>query len=139
MSPNIIVITDMQCKRVKQLLTELDNLEEQRRQALKELLTSEPLLSGSVSEVSRKCGKPNCYCAKGDNGHVQLQLVYLDNEGARRSRIVHKADVKQIRALADRAKRYREALARLQAIQNQQLGLLNGLKAARSKIYKPKT
>ena len=134
-----ILITDMQGKRVKQLLTELDKLEEQRRQALKELVTSEPLLSGSVSEVSRKCGKPNCYCAKGAKGHVQLQLVYLDNEGARRSRIVHKADVKQVARLAEASKRFRELLAKLQAIQNQQLGLLNGLKGARSKIYKPTT
>ena len=136
MSIAIIVITDMKRKSVKQLLTEFDKLEEQRRQALKELVTSEPLLSGSVSEVSRKCGKVSCYCAQGEKGHVQLQLVYTDN-GTRRSRIVHKADVKQVARLAEASRRFRELLAKLQAIQNKQIGLLNGLKAARSKIYKP--
>ena len=42
-----------------------------------------------------------------------------------------------MREWAERAKRYKEALTELQAIRSKQLGLLNELKSAKSRIYKP--
>ena len=129
-------MADMKRKSVKQLITEIQDLEQRGHDILEELLKEGPLLSGSISEVKRKCGKPNCYCAKGNNGHVQLQLAYTD-KGTRRSRIVRKADKEQVREWAERAKRYKEALTELQAIRSKQLGLVNDLKSAKSRIYKP--
>ena len=129
-------MADMKRKSVKQLINEIQDVEQRGHDILEELLKEGPLLSGSLSEVKRKCGKPICYCAKGGSGHVQLQLGYTD-KGTRRSRVVRKADKEQVREWAERAKRYREALAKLQAIRSEQLGLLNDLKTAKSRIYKP--
>ena len=65
-------MADMKRNIVKQLINEIQDLERRGHDILEDLLKEGPLLSGSISEVKRKCGKPNCYCAKGDNGHVQL-------------------------------------------------------------------
>jgi hypothetical protein len=48
----------------------LEKLEEQRRQLYRQLAESGDLRRGIISVNYRKCGKPNCACArKGHRGH----------------------------------------------------------------------
>lgn len=48
----------------------LEGLEEQRRQLYRQLAESGDLRRGIISVNYRKCGKPNCACArKGHRGH----------------------------------------------------------------------
>ena len=52
-------------------------LEVERLQLLQQFLTLGDLRPGSISAVSRRCGKPTCHCAKPDDpGHdAQLRLT----------------------------------------------------------------
>ena len=55
----------------------LTDLEAKRFSILQQFLGLGDLRPGSISAVVRRCGKPNCHCAKpGDPGHdPQLRLV----------------------------------------------------------------
>ena len=126
----------MKRKSVKQLINEIQELERKRQQTLAELLETGPLLSGSLSQVKHKCGKPGCYCAKGEDGHLQLQVVFTDT-GRQRCRTIRNADAEKVKRWAESAKRFRGALAQLKAMANEQMVLLDGLKRVKSKIYDP--
>lgn len=125
----------MERKSIKKILEKIRNLERRRRRILQKLLREDPILSGSLSQVERRCGKPNCFCAKGQRGHRQLQVVFLE-EGRRRCRTIRNADIDQVRLWDQDSKKFRNAVGDLKAIQNEQLDLLNGLKEARSQIYR---
>ena len=55
----------------------LSALEAQRLQILQQFSTLGDLRPGSITAVARRCGKPNCHCAKqGDPGHdPQVRLT----------------------------------------------------------------
>lgn len=55
----------------------LQELEAERSKILRQLTTLGDLRQGSICAVSRRCGKPNCHCAKaGDPGHdPQIRLT----------------------------------------------------------------
>ena len=52
------------------MFDDLATLETQRSQLLEEFLGLGDLRAGSITAVSRRCGKPSCHCAKrSDPGH----------------------------------------------------------------------
>ena len=55
----------------------LTTLEAKRSDVLQQFLGLGDLRPGSISAVTRRCGKPNCHCAQpGDPGHdPQIRLV----------------------------------------------------------------
>ncbi len=55
----------------------LSALEAKRSSILQQLVALGDLRPGSISAVARRCGKPNCHCAKPDDpGHdPQLRLI----------------------------------------------------------------
>jgi hypothetical protein len=59
------------------MLQSLTALEAKRSDILQQLMELGDLRPGSISAVVRRCGKPNCHCAKpNDPGHdPQLRLV----------------------------------------------------------------
>ena len=55
----------------------LQELEAQRSKILRQIMTLGDFRQGSISAVVRRCGKPNCHCAKPDDpGHdPQIRLT----------------------------------------------------------------
>ena len=55
----------------------LSELETERSKILRQLTTLGDLRQGSICAVARRCGKPTCHCAKGnDAGHdPQIRLT----------------------------------------------------------------
>ena len=55
----------------------LSDLEAKRSSVLQQFMKLGDLRSGSISSIVRRCGKPNCHCAKPDDpGHdPQIRLV----------------------------------------------------------------
>ena len=55
----------------------LQELEAQRSKILRQITTLGDFRQGSISAVVRRCGKPNCHCAKADDpGHdPQIRLT----------------------------------------------------------------
>lgn len=61
--------------------TSLSDLEAARGNLLRQFTTLGDMRRGSVSAFTRKCGKPNCHCARpGDSGHgPQYRLTHSVN------------------------------------------------------------
>jgi hypothetical protein len=78
------------------------------------------LLRGSLVTLRRRCGKPGCRCADGEQLHETPALSYSDG-GRTRVLTLTEADVPAVAAALDR---YRAAQAELQAQANAGLAAL---------------
>ena len=67
------------------------------------------LVSGSVVVQRRRCGKPNCHCADGQERHETTALSYTD-AGRTRTLMI---DAAALAAVRRSVKRYRQARAKL--------------------------
>ena len=67
------------------------------------------LVRGSVAVQRRRCGKPNCHCADGQELHETTALSYSD-AGRTRTLMIDAADLAAVRRSVER---YRQARAKL--------------------------
>jgi hypothetical protein len=84
------------------------------------------MIRGSVVVQRRRCGKPNCRCAGGQQLHETTVLSYSEG-GRSRTLILDPGDVKAVRAAVER---YRAAQARLEVAGNAGLAALLARRAA---------
>ena len=67
------------------------------------------MFPGSLVQRYRKCGKPNCHCAKkGAKGHGPSWVVTREIEGRTLTRTIPDEAVEQIRAETDEYKHFRQ-------------------------------
>lgn len=85
------------------------------------------MIRGSVVVQRRRCGKPNCRCAHGEQLHEATVLSYSE-AGRSRTLMLDPADVAAVRAAVER---YRSARARLTAQGDAGLAALLTRRAAR--------
>jgi len=108
-----------------QLLTVPTQLQE----LLETFLAREPLLPGSLYTLRRRCGKPNCHCARGEL-HASTVLSYRGQ--GRPQNITPPAEtLAEVRKLTDAYRQFRQARTQLLRLQKQLLTLLDRLEAAR--------
>ncbi len=62
--------------------THMSAAERRARSQLAQLLSQRAVIRGTLLVRKRKCGKPNCRCARGE-GHENLFLVISENGRAR--------------------------------------------------------
>ena len=82
---------------------------EQMGQLVDTFVNRKPMLEGYVCVLKRKCGKPNCRCARGQL-HPRLCLAYYQ-EGKMKIRQLSEAQHRQAERLAGRYRRMRTARA----------------------------
>ncbi len=102
----------------------------QRQAAERRLLGRRELLKGTLLEVKRTCGKPDCKCAKGEK-HVCYQLS-ASIEGRTRTRNVPRKYLTKVKHLTDNYRRFRRARAEWVRINEQITELINQLEVART-------
>jgi hypothetical protein len=85
------------------------------------------MVRGSVVVQRRRCGKPNCRCADGEQLHEATVLSYSER-GRNRTLMLAAGEVAAVSAAVAR---YREAQARLEAEANAGLAALVRRAAAR--------
>ena len=119
--------------RKTSLRRQILRLEAQRARVLQTLLSSQPLLRGSLSQATRTCGNPTCHCAQGP-GHPVWALATRQGV-SRRCQVVRKADVEEVSQRVAVYREFRHALRRLQAIQKELKALLNGYLEERDLPY----
>ena len=108
------------------------------RQALQGLLQDcfgrEPVLPGSLYTLRRKCGKPNCHCARGEL-HESTVLSY---RGQGRPQNISPAaeQIDALRQMTDDYRRVRQARAKLVRWQRQVLKLVDELESVRVQLGK---
>ncbi len=52
------------------------NIQEEKRKVLEKIHSLDNAIRGSIYELTGKCGKPNCYCAKTQRRHKSLMLSF---------------------------------------------------------------
>lgn len=116
-----------------QLLSSLRSQLKQAQQQLPGLLEDcfrrEPLLPGSLYTLRRKCGKPNCRCARGEF-HESTVLSYR-GQGRPQNISPPPEQIESLRKMTDDYRRVRQARAKLVRWQRQLLALVDALEAAR--------
>jgi hypothetical protein len=101
----------------------------QLQELLETFLAREPLLPGSLYTLRRRCGKPNCHCARGEL-HASTVLSYRGQ--GRPQNITPPAEkLAEVRKLTDAYRQFRQARTQLLRLQKQLLTLLDRLEAAR--------
>jgi hypothetical protein len=99
------------------------------------------MFPGSLVERYRKCGKPNCHCAKkGTKGHGPSWVVTREIEGRTLTKTIPDEAVEQIRAETEEYKHFRqlsheliETSAQLGEIRLKETGSGEGLKKNRAR------
>lgn len=130
----IILIQDMKRKSILKKIHRLRKIWQQTADILDEMLTSEPLMIGTLSEVLRTCGKPNCHCArKPSHRHWTLLTNF---EGKRRCQVIRKKDVGNVQRKVDCYRRFRNLLKQMKRLDFQRGAILKELLEERNELYK---
>ena len=111
------------------LRRELRRLEESRTVHLDSILSARgPLRRGAFVTVQRKCGKPNCRCAKGE-GHP---AKYLSVKESGRTRMIYVTSSQEVQVAeeAEQYRRFRQARAMLANLTRQALAVIDELELA---------
>ena len=113
----------MQMPRTKRI----EQLERKRASLIKSIAGVREMIRGSFNTVYRKCGKPNCRCAKGV-GHPSDQIVFL--QGSRsKCRTVPKEEVPWVKSMTENRREFREKKRELKTIEKAIHDEINELEA----------
>lgn len=129
---NAIIYNKMQ----KDKLLKLSRLRQMLRRLLQNLEGSlevafgrSPLMKGNVYEMARKCGKPNCICARGE---LHRNMVLSWSEGGRtRLLSIPPERLRELREKSEEYLRFRRARARVTEICREILAVLDQIEKLR--------
>jgi len=105
-----------------------DRLAELRR-VLKVVFGRVPLVKGNVYELARKCGKPNCICARGQL-HRSMVLTWSE-KGKGRLLSLPSERVAEVKKKSEQYLRFRRARARVTEIHREILALMDRIEKLR--------
>ncbi len=108
----IVVIQSMQSRaRLSSLRQELRTLANEVPRLVRLFMSSKPTVKGSVYELRRKCGQPNCKCQRGE---LHSTMVIASSEGGKKKlRSIPRGLLVEIKIKAGRYKRLRSARSQL--------------------------
>ena len=118
-------------KRASTILQELEELQTEKKEVLGTLLRAEELAVGTLRREKRRCGNPNCHCAK-EPSHEQVIFYFTKDGGRRTSTFVRRDEEKRFENAAQCYKEFREAVRKLKHLNSEELRLLGVLKASRA-------
>ncbi len=119
-------------QRLSSLRSQLTQAQQQLTALLEDCFGREPLLPGSLYTLRRKCGKPNCRCARGEL-HESTALSYR-GQGRPQNISPPSDQIDSLRTMTDDYRRVRQARAKLVRWQRQLLTLVDALQAARVQL-----
>lgn len=108
--------------RVEPKGPEAARLRQRKFQLLRTLEVPEDALPGSLALTHRRCGKPTCHCASGDEGHPVWSLTFMV-AGKKRVEHIPSEWVEEVRQRVERGRQVKEALAEILAANAQLLAL----------------
>jgi len=108
--------------RVEPKGPEAARLRQRKFQLLRTLEVPEDALPGSLALTHRRCGKPTCHCASGDEGHPVWSLTFMV-AGKKRVEHIPSEWVEEVRQRVERERQGKEALAWILAANAQLLAL----------------
>jgi hypothetical protein len=121
----------------RELKKKLKRLRDRQNTLIDQILNAPPMLRGSFTRVSTRCGKPTCWCAKTLKGHAHTRLTWSE-QGKMTTRKVLPEDVEQIKELTAHYRAYRRHQRELVHLQQQIQETVTQLKVAvNEKTRKP--
>ena len=112
----------------------LEALAKKRASLIKDMHHTEEYAVGSVSKVTRKCGKKSCKCATGD-GHVQTLFLFKGPNGTRVCKLVRRDDEEKMLSAGENYRRFKANIRTLKEIDAQIIGILVELMEAQAIDY----
>lgn len=119
-------------QRLSSLRSQLTQAQQLLAGLLDDCFGRQPLLPGSLYTLRRKCGKPNCRCARGEL-HESTVLSYR-GQGRPQNISPPPEQIDTLRAMTDDYRRVRQARAKLVRWQRELLKLVDALQAARVQL-----
>lgn len=112
---------------------EARRLSKEQQAILDEILAPEPLIAGSVSQILRRCGKPNCHCVERPS-HPTTHLK-TSQDGHARCQLVRKADEAEVIDKVNRYRRAKTLLRKLSTLERRRREALQAAIEARRETY----
>lgn len=116
-------------RKFSRLRQSLVQLSDEIRQLIEPYLSDKPLIKGSVYELKRKCGKPNCKCVQGQL-HGRM-VVSASEKGKTLLRVIPNGFLVEVQSKVGRYQRLRRARARLVEIHKKMLQVMDEMEAMR--------
>ena len=127
----------MNSKLIQRHFQTLLTLDRRHSRQLKELMTNDPFLKGSVIVFKRKCGKAVCCCKKG-RPHESLVVSWWV-KGKLKAVYAKPQDRSKLFAERDRIRRFRKEKKDLAGLQKQILEKLDQFIKLKTESYSPST
>src|ERR1700716_3082130 len=93
---------------------EAARLRQRKYERLRALAVPPDALPGSLSLTHRRCGKPNCHCAKGGDAHPVWTLTFMV-EGKKRVERIPEEWVEEVRRRVEQGREFKDAAAEVLA------------------------
>ena len=94
--------------------SKISKLEQERAKLLDLLLSDDPLIEGSYSEILVKCGRAGCHCEKKPI-HLVARLG-MREDGKIKNKVVRVVDREAVQKLTGRYKEHKQALQELERV-----------------------
>ncbi len=95
--------------------TQIKKLERQRQTLMQDLLHTKQMIRGSFGTVTRKCGKPNCWCVEG-TGHPVKRITWTEKAHSR-TKAIPAEDASWIETMTGNYRRFRKNRQALRALE----------------------
>jgi hypothetical protein len=114
---------------LSRLRQELRRLIEELGRSLEVVYGRTPLVKGNVYEITRKCGKPNCACTRGQL-HKSMVLSW-SHQGKTRLKSVPPEKLAELSCKSEEYLRFRRARAQVTIIYKQLLDVIDRIESLR--------
>ena len=98
-------------------------LEARHKSLITKLLQKRPMIRGTLGQAYRRCGKPTCWCARGE-GHPYLRITWTE-QAQSKIKMVRKEDAKWVKKVTDNYRAFRKRRAELRKVHEELNKLLN--------------
>ncbi|GBE02660.1 hypothetical protein BMS3Bbin06_00497 [bacterium BMS3Bbin06] len=99
-------------------------LETEKSRLIRQLKTIKKMIRGTYVQTHRKCGKPNCRCAKEVEGHPSYQISWT-KDGRSRSKAIPKEDIPWIKEMTGNYKQWRTLRSKIRKLTDEERKLLD--------------
>lgn len=123
------VRTKAQKRKFSRLRSSLQQAVEELRQLIEPFFDDSPVIAGSVYEIKRKCGKPNCKCARGELHRRMVLSTKI--EGKTKLHSIPKGALVETRIKTERRRKLRRARARINVLHREILDTIDEMEAMR--------
>jgi hypothetical protein len=114
---------------LSRLRLELRHLIEELGRSLEVIYGRSPLIKGTVYEIARKCGKPNCVCTHGQL-HKSMVLSW-SHQGKTRLKSIPAENLVELSRKSEEYIRFRRARAQVTIIHKKMLDVVDRIESLR--------